>query len=366
MADNDAKERGKTSTADIAATLLNPAKPGDEDDNLDGDQVDKNASDADEDDDFDTQDDQSPGGGDDDKDVVETDDDLDEDDDESGDEDTDDDEADDEIDYLDIDDDDIINVTVDDEEQEVSIRDLKRAYSGEGAIEKRLQEATEIRKEAHARTTQTLENLAAQERELQQALEGLDDNLFKGIIPPPDDRMRQTDPERYMRHKDAYDQDQQRIADAKKVIEDKKGEISQQRQQRLDEYAKEAGAVIAREIPELVDPKTSQQAFTQMAQTAMTYGYTQEEINKALDPRMFMLVRDAMRYHQMVDKAKERDPKDLKGQQKKRVRRLRSGNTQAKNRVSQADKKRKQATEKARKTGKPSDIAATLLVNNKR
>ena len=355
------EERGKTSVSDIAATLLqnHPAKETSEvelEEQVEDDQSDLEEIQEDED--------ESPTGGED-EDHIEDFDDAEDGDEEEGEEQPDD-ESEDEAEYLDIQDSDLISVTVDGEEQEVSIAALKKAYSGEGAIDKRLQDATETQKAAHADRTRFLEARAAQERELAQALDGLDESLFKGVIPPPDEQARRTNPEQYLRHKEAYDEDQKRISQAKKFIEDKKAELATQRQTRLQEYAQEAGKVIAREIPELVNPKTSQQAFASLASTAMRYGYTQEEINSALDPRMFMLVRDADRYAKLMEKASTRDVKDLTAQSTKKVRRLRSGNTLAKNRVRQADQKQKKAVERARKTGKPADVAETLLVSRKR
>lgn len=270
-------------------------------------------------------------------------------------------EDDDETEYLDIRDEDIITVMVDGEEQEVSIGELKKAHSGEGAIEKRLQEATEIRKAAAAERVTVLETLAENERQLLEALDGLDDNLFKGVIPPPSDELRRTNPDQYLRHQEAYQQDQARISDAKKLIEDKKAEVAQTRQKRLEAFAKEAAPIIAREIPELADPKTAPAMFEQLAQTAMSYGYSEAEVNNALDPRMYMLVRDAMKYRKLMDKTKERDPKDLSKHTAKKVRRLRTGNTSAKTRARQSDQKRQAAVAKAQKTGSVKDVAATLI-----
>lgn len=271
-------------------------------------------------------------------------------------------EDDDEIEYLDIQDTDLITVMVDGEEQEVSIGDLKRAHSGEGAIEKRLQEATETRKAAHAEQVQALEKLAADERLLTEALDGLDDNLFKAVIPPPNEQLRRTNPDQFLRHQDAYNADQARIAEAKKAIENKRAELEKARAERLNEFAQKAAPIIAQEIPELANPKTAEATYNKLAETAMSYGYTQEEIGAALDPRMFMLVRDAMKYRDIMARTKETNVTDISEQREKKVRRLRSGNTSAKTRVKQADQKRKAAVARAKKTGKVDDVAATLLI----
>jgi len=270
-----------------------------------------------------------------------------------------------EAEYLDIRDDDLITVMVDGEEQEVSIGDLKKAHSGEGAIEKRLQEATELRKTAHAERTSVLEKLADNERVILETISSLDESVFKAIVPPPNEADIEKDPAKYVRHKKAYEEDQKRISEAKRAVEDKKAALERQRLDRLTEYGKYSASVLAKEYPELADPKTRVQTFNDLAQTAKSYGYSDQEIANALDPRMFLLVRDAMLYRKAKTKGSTMDPKDLESQKVKRVRRLRSGNTQAASRVRQSDKARREALEKAQKSGKLDDIAATLVTRKR-
>lgn len=266
-----------------------------------------------------------------------------------------------ETEYLDINDSDLITVMVDGEEEEVSIGDLKAAHAGEGAIKKRLQQATEVRKQAIAEQNQGLEMLAAQEQVLATALNDLDDSLFKGVIGPPDESLRRANPERFLKHQEAYNMDQKRVTDAKTAINQKIEEVATQRQDRLQKFAEQSAAVIAQEIPELANQKTAQKAYSELAGTAKEYGYTDEEIANAIDPRMYMLVRDAMRYRQMVDKSREQDPKDLSQEKRKKVRRLRAGKTKAASKVRQADKQRQAKVARAKQTGKVEDVAATLI-----
>jgi hypothetical protein len=272
-------------------------------------------------------------------------------------------EEEDETGYVDIYDTDLTTVTVDGEAREVSIADLKKAFSGEGAIEKRLQDATELRRDTHAAATQTLEKLAAQQQTLESALSSLDDSVFAGVIPKPNEEMRRSNPERYLQHQEAYTADQQRVTSARQAVETKIAELSKDRNDRLAAYRQEAGQVVVRELPDLVDPDKAPALLKKLSATAQYYGYTEQEIQTALDPRMFMLVRDAMKYRDMTSRTREKiDPLNLEGQNVKKVRRLRTGSAGAKTRVRQADKTQKAATAKARSTGKASDVAATLLV----
>jgi len=154
------------------------------------------------------------------------------------------DEAEDDQTIIDIRDEDVIDVMIDGKLEQRTIGELKKAISGEGAIEKRLQEATELRKTAHAERTTILEKLAEQERIVANSLAALDDTVFKAVIPAPDPKMKDTNPAAYLRHKEAYDEDQKRIANAKRSVQAKVREFGEQRAARLKEY----GAAASKEI----------------------------------------------------------------------------------------------------------------------
>jgi hypothetical protein len=264
--------------------------------------------------------------------------------------------------YVDIRDDDEIEVMIDGQLETRTIADLKKAVSGEGAIEKRLQEATEARKTAHAERTTMLEALAEQERLVANSFAALDETVFKAVIPPPNPKMKDTNPAAYLRHKEAYDEDQKRISDAKRAVQSKVQELAAQRQVRLKEYGDAAAQQIAKIIPELVDPKQSPIMLEKLVNTAKQYGYTEQEISAALDPRMFHLVRDALRYRELTSRAKETRVTDLSKQGQKPVaRKLRSGNTKAATMVATRAKEQAKVKAMAAQTGKVSDVAKTLL-----
>lgn len=267
--------------------------------------------------------------------------------------------------YVDIRDDDTIEVMIDGKRETRTIAELKKAASGEGAIEKRLQEATELRKTAHSQATAMLERLYSDETKIKTALSSLDDVLFVPMVPAPPAGLKERDPAAYVRHLDAYETDQKRLKKAKEARDAKVAELEAQRAQRLEQYGKAAAAVIAKEIPELVDPKQGPAMLERLATTAKAYGYSEHEIAAALDPRMFVLVRDAMRYRAMVDRSKERKvtKDDLSQQLNKAPRKLRSGNTTARTVAATKAKVQQAAVDRAKKTGSVDDIAA-MIVNS--
>jgi len=263
--------------------------------------------------------------------------------------------------YIDIRDDDVIEVMIDGKLETRTIGELKKAISFEGAIEKRLQEATETRKAAIAERTTALENLATQERIIASAFNAVEADLFKPVIPAPPAELKAKNPGAYLRHMEAYNEDQARIAHAKKAVQAKIEEFATQRNERLKEYAQVAGQQIVQLIPELADPKRATPMLGKLVETAKAYGYTDQEIGAALDPRMFHLVRDAMAYRELTSRSKEQKVVDLDAQRAKAPRRLRSGNTKATSLVAARSKQQSEAKATAQQTGKVADVAKTLL-----
>lgn len=269
--------------------------------------------------------------------------------------------------YVDIRDDDLIEVTVDGETRELTIKELKAAYSAEGAIEKRLQEATETRKVAHSERTQILEALYGQEQVLTAALSSFDDNLFKAVIPPPPAELKARDPARYLAHQEAYNQDQARIAEAKKTVASTLDKLNKQREDRLKAYATDAGKVIAREIPELThkDAVVRTAKLTELTSVAKAYGYTDQEIQSAIDPRLFVIMRDLAAFSKIKSKAngiRTQGVATIVAQSNEtKVRKLRSGATTAKKVVRSKQKEQQAIARRARDTGKVNDVAATLI-----
>lgn len=266
--------------------------------------------------------------------------------------------------YLDIEDDVEIEIMVDGELETRTLGELKKLASGEGAIEKRLEEATTLRKESHSHATQMLEYLGAQDALYKEALDNLDSTVYAEFIPAPDEKLQDTNPAAYIKHKKAYDSDQKRIKNAKQAIERKIKELNDARQERLQQYAQASAQRVQQDIPELFDKdqKVRDAKFNALKETAMRYDFSEAEIANAYDYRMFNLIAAAHELEMLKGKQKEtRDVKDLTQQKTKKVRRLRSGGTTAKNRARQQSKQREAVKARAQKTGKVQDVAATLI-----
>jgi hypothetical protein len=278
-------------------------------------------------------------------------------------EDTDDDNDADSTDVLDINDDDLIEVKIDGKIEYRSIAEAKKALSGEGAYDKRVKEATELRKQAQAEHTQMLERFSEANKNFANVLNTLEQQLFKPQVKKPDASMKQSNPDQYYRQLADYQAEQDTLNEGKKQLyalaQRQQAELQKQR----DEYRKEQAQLLKQRLPELTNQEKAQPLVQNMVETAKAYGFTEEEINSALDHRYYMMVADLAKYRgaRGATKRKANTVKNLEGQQNKRPRKLRSGATALKAKTRKQQNQQKKVTETARKTGKVKDVAATLI-----
>lgn len=244
-----------------------------------------------------------------------------------------------------------IIVKVDGEEVSVTLEDLKRSYSGQGKIQKGMQEAAEVRKQAQAVFQQA--NAMAQELSAvyQQIQRG-------GIVSPPVEPSRElfdTDPIGYMEAKMDYDNNlkayQAQMQQMQQVAQYQEQQQQYAQQQRLASEIE----ILKEKIPELRDAKKASEFRDSVVQAADEYGYAIDEISSVADHRHFLVLRDALRWRQSQAK---RSQVERKANGARPVIKPQAKRT--------ADPKRKQAQQsksKLKKTGSIDD-ALSLIMNS--
>jgi hypothetical protein len=288
----------------------------------------------------------------------------DEDDAEAGDDDADAEPEEDDEGYFAVNDDDMIEVKIDGEIQLRSIADAKKALSGEGAIDKRLKEATEARKQANSAHSQLLEQFSVAHNSLMKTVQNLEGVIFKPTVERPDAALRQSNPQKYLLAVDAYEADQKRVEQGQKAVRDM---VSQQRdalQNDIQEYRQSQAQLLVERMPELNDPQKAAPLLQGLSKLAIErYGYTVEEVQQASDHRMYLMMHDLMKFHEARSSTtrKGNTVKNLEGQSQKTPRKLRSGGTTAKMQTRKSADARKKVTDQARQSGKVKDVAATLI-----
>lgn len=266
-------------------------------------------------------------------------------------------------------DDDELEVTVDGKKQSVTIRELKSRFSGEGAIDKRLQEATETRKAAQAEREAIKQEAEQHRANMLQTIQQLDQFLFMPLVQKPDPALRTKNMSEYLMQKDAYDEDQQRIAGLKQAAS---AVLAQHQQQQLiarQELRAAESQLLLQKEPSLAEP-AGVTAFREDVDRAVAhYGFTAEQLAGVDNHALYLMARDAGRYLKLANKttgpndptarAQNAGQGQQKGQQPKRL--LKPGSVASKPALVQAAKVRKAAEAKARETGSINDVTAMLI-----
>jgi hypothetical protein len=252
-----------------------------------------------------------------------------------------------------------VSVKVDGEIREVTLADLKKAYAGEGAIEKRLQQATELRKQIESERQQAQKEIETSRANLVQAFAAFDQMLFQPKLAPPDPALAQTNPTQYLLMKDQYQAEQQALNTRRQQVQ----EVLSRYQAEQAAKASEAAAIEAQRlleaIPALRDPQKAPEIRDLFLEGARAYGFSDAELGAVTDHRMLVVLADAAKWRRMKAQAGKAPPP------KAAVKPMAAGAaSQAK--VGAPGRAQAAAMQRARQTGRPEDVALTMLVQQPR
>lgn len=253
-----------------------------------------------------------------------------------------------------------IEVVVDGKPAEVTLRELKQSYSGTQYIAKQVQQAVEYRK-TYETTAQQAQAVLQQEVQHLQAIQ----EVWKKFATPQVnlEELKYRDPQAYALKRvelmDAQEKAQKIEAEIQNKMQQQAQFEAQSRQQRVQEET----SILLQKLPALADPQKAPVVMGKIREVAQSYGVTDEELN-ALDGHVpvLILAELAWRREQMSNiEARLQRPT---GDQPRPKTLIRPNAAQP----AQSSQKRLQAEilNRARKSGKPDDVAATLLVSRKK
>lgn len=270
------------------------------------------------------------------------------------------DKSDDEQDYLDITDEDLIEVKIDGEVVYRTVEDAKKALSGEGAIEKRLKEATQTRNEATQFYESGVRELEDRRVKILETVAALDQFIFKPLVPEPDDSLRLTNPQVYIQQVDAYKADQERIHMGRQQLKQGLTQQVQEHQQVMQTQKERIEQRLPDIIPALKDPENRAPVMNRIVSTAKEYGISENEIAQYFDERVYAMVNELAELKAAA--GKRVDVKKVKEKAKTRApRRLRSGVAQKMSKQRQNRKAAEKIKQRAASTGKVDDITRLIM-----
>lgn len=245
----------------------------------------------------------------------------------------------------------LYTVRVDGKEEQVSLEDLKRGYSGQKYVQKGMQEAAEQRKQAE----QIYMALMNERQQIAQALQ----MSLQGIRPPPTEpskEMFEADPIGYMEAKLKFDEESKAYSEQigqLQAIAHQQGE-AQQAAQRA--YLEREMETLQQLVPEFADPEKAPQVRDRlMTMGQEVYGYQPEEISAVMDHRAIRVLHDAIKYQELMSGKKQ-------AEQKAKPKTRRTVKAGAK-KVASNDQAKRQTRSKLKRSGSIDDALGLILQN---
>jgi hypothetical protein len=199
----------------------------------------------------------------------------------------------------------VFTVKVDGTEKQVTLDELKRGYSGQQFVQKGMQEAAAQRKQAEE-VYAALLNERQQIAQLYQQIQG------GQIATPPKAPSRElfdSDPIGYMEAKLNYDEQVAQYQQQQSQFEQLSAQQSQAQQAARQAYLQQEVENLKSKVPELANPAVAGKFKEQLLEAGSAYGYTAEEISQVVESRALHVLRDAMKYREIMSGKKKADEK---------------------------------------------------------
>lgn len=253
-----------------------------------------------------------------------------------------------------------VDVVIDGKPAEVTLGELKRNYSGAKYVEKNIQEAVEYRKANEAATYRTYAVLQQQVDHLN----AIEEVWNKFATPQVDlESLRHQNPQAYALKRVELLEAQEKAQKIQQEIQNRQSQqaeiVAHAKAQRVEDETR----ILLQKLPALADPQKAPVVMGKIREVAQSYGVSDEELN-ALDGHVPLMVLAELAWRRDQMAGVEARMKRPTGDQPRPKTLLRPGT--AKPAQSSAKKLEAQLLTRARKSGKPDDVAATLLVPRKK
>lgn len=205
----------------------------------------------------------------------------------------------------------LFTVKVNGKDEQVTLGELQRGYSGQQHIQRGMQEVAESRKALEA----DQQAIAQQRQQLDYLIQAQQAGAF---VPPtpPDMAMLQNDPIGYMEAKATYDQQAAEYQNAVYQYQEQQHFAQQQQAQQHQAYLHEQSRLLKEAVPEFADETKAPALIQKITSVAMNeYGFSQEELQALADSRYGRALYDLVQYQELkarqgkaVAKAKKAPP----------------------------------------------------------
>lgn len=194
----------------------------------------------------------------------------------------------------------------------ITVEALKRGFMSQQSFTRSSQEAAAEKKaaiEAKAQIGQVAQSLAKQRDFILQAAQQF-------LPSAPDREMMQSDPFGYMQAKADYDEKMQVVNQLLYQQQAEGGRMTEEQQAAVNELKATEAARLMKAEPSFRDRKVYDQFWNDATVTmAEHYGFTPEELAETTDHRMYLAMRDLVKYRKALKQA-PKVAQDIKGKPK--------------------------------------------------
>ena len=198
----------------------------------------------------------------------------------------------------------LIPVKVDGKEEMWTLEKLKQSAAGQSAINKRFQEAAEVRKQLEQQAT-------ALQQQQQQVMRLYQQTQEAGVQAPvpPSRELFEKDPIGFMESKLKYDEDKANYDQRMHQVQAMQQQTTAQQAQAHQAYLQEQVEVLKQHIPEIADPEKGAKLKGDIMQAGIDYGFTADEMANVSDARYVRALNDARKYRQLIANRKQAQQK---------------------------------------------------------
>lgn len=196
-------------------------------------------------------------------------------------------------------------VKVDGRDQQVTLKELIRGYSGQAYIQKGMQEVAMTKQEVAAIKQEAEGVYAALQSDRQQVAQ-FARAIQSGqapLQPPaqPDESLLQTDPIGYLEARVKYDKDLASYQQAQQQLQQFTQQQSEAQQRAYAAHLAAEHQKLSQVIPAFANPETAAKVKQDLiAAGTEVYGYTPDELKQVADHRALRVLHDAAQYRRMM------------------------------------------------------------------
>lgn len=189
------------------------------------------------------------------------------------------------------------SVKVDGKEEQVTLEDLKRGYSGQKYVQKGMQEVAANRKQ----TEEVYSALLAERQQLVEMYQQMQQGQFLSKPTPPSDDLLSDDPIGYIEQKARYDKAMEQYNQQQGKMSQIMQQSEQARERAVQAYLQQEMQSLANVIPDFGDAQKATKLKGKLLDGGQNfYGYTEEEIGSIMDHRAIRVLNDAIKYREIV------------------------------------------------------------------